>query len=92
MLSEVFPTRGSSTGSTERRREMMRSSPCGHDNRPDLRFCTQCGAPLAARCASCGAQRRADARDLLAPVYGWFTEGFATRDLIDAKALLDELR
>jgi predicted ATPase len=31
------------------------------------------------------------ARDLLAPVYGWFTEGFVTRDLKDAKALLDEL-
>ncbi len=32
------------------------------------------------------------ARDLLAPVYGWFTEGFDTADLKDAKALLDELR
>ena len=31
------------------------------------------------------------ARELLAPVYGWFTEGFDTRDLSDAKALLDEL-
>jgi len=35
--------------------------------------------------------RRAEARDLLAPVYGWFTEGFDTPDLKDAKALLDEL-
>jgi class 3 adenylate cyclase/predicted ATPase len=35
--------------------------------------------------------RRAEARDLLAPVYGWFTEGFATPDLRDARALLDEL-
>ncbi|MBV8357035.1 MAG: hypothetical protein JO189_03735 [Deltaproteobacteria bacterium] len=35
--------------------------------------------------------RRAEARDLLAPVYGWFTEGFDTADLKDAKALLDEL-
>jgi tetratricopeptide (TPR) repeat protein len=31
------------------------------------------------------------ARELLAPVYGWFTEGFDTRDLNEAKALLDEL-
>src|SRR6516162_996112 len=31
------------------------------------------------------------ARALLAPVYGWFTEGFDTRDLIEAKALLEEL-
>ena len=35
--------------------------------------------------------RRAEAGDLLAPVYGWFTEGFDTRDLKEAKALLDEL-
>jgi predicted ATPase len=34
---------------------------------------------------------RAEARDLLAPVYGWFTEGFDTPDLKEAKALLDEL-
>ena len=33
----------------------------------------------------------AAARDLLAPVYGWFTEGFDTADLKDAKALLDHL-
>jgi predicted ATPase len=31
------------------------------------------------------------ARDLLAPIYGWFTEGFDTRDLKEAKALLEEL-
>jgi predicted ATPase len=35
--------------------------------------------------------KRQDAHDLLAPVYGWFTEGFDTADLIDAKALLNEL-
>jgi predicted ATPase len=35
--------------------------------------------------------RRGEAHDLLAPVYGWFTEGFETADLKDAKALLDEL-
>jgi len=35
--------------------------------------------------------RRAEARDLLAPVYGWFTEGFDTPDLKEAKTLLDEL-
>ena len=33
----------------------------------------------------------AEARDLLAPVYGWFTEGFDTQDLKEAKALLSEL-
>jgi class 3 adenylate cyclase/predicted ATPase len=36
--------------------------------------------------------RGGEARDLLAPIYGWFTEGFGTKDLKDAKALLDELR
>jgi len=35
--------------------------------------------------------KRGKARDLLAPVYGWFTEGFDTLDLKEAKALLDEL-
>jgi class 3 adenylate cyclase/predicted ATPase len=35
--------------------------------------------------------RRAEARDLLSPVYGWFTEGFDTADLKEAKVLLDEL-
>jgi hypothetical protein len=35
--------------------------------------------------------KRAQARDLLAPVYGWFTEGFDTLVLKEAKALLDEL-
>ena len=35
--------------------------------------------------------KRQEAHDLLAPVYGWFTEGFDTADLKDAKALLHEL-
>ena len=35
--------------------------------------------------------KRQDAYDLLAPVYGWFTEGFDTADLQEAKVLLDEL-
>jgi class 3 adenylate cyclase/predicted ATPase len=35
--------------------------------------------------------KRAEARELLAPIYGWFTEGFDTADLQEAKALLDEL-
>jgi predicted ATPase len=35
--------------------------------------------------------KRDEARDLLAPIYGWFTEGFDTLDLKEAKALLGEL-
>jgi predicted ATPase len=36
--------------------------------------------------------QRQDAYDLLAPVYAWFTEGFGTADLQEAKAWLDALR
>jgi class 3 adenylate cyclase/predicted ATPase len=36
--------------------------------------------------------RRDEARELLAPIFGWFTEGFNMPDLIEAKALLEELR
>ena len=49
----------------------------------------------AASLARARASRRSErgkARDLLASVYGWFTEGFDTPDLRDAKALLDGLR
>ena len=52
---------------------------------------------LELRLATCTARlwgerdRRAEARDLLAPVYGWFTEGFDTPDLKEAKAILDQL-
>ena len=35
--------------------------------------------------------KRAEAHELLAPIYGWFTEGFDTADLQEAKALLEEL-
>jgi predicted ATPase len=35
--------------------------------------------------------RRTEARDLLAPIYSWFTEGFDAPDLKEAKALLDKL-
>jgi hypothetical protein len=44
---------------------------------------------LGSLCADEG--RRTEAHDLLASVYGWFTEGFDTADLKAAKALLDEL-
>jgi predicted ATPase len=35
--------------------------------------------------------KRAEARELLAPIYGWFTEGFDTAALQEARALLDKL-
>jgi predicted ATPase len=46
-------------------------------------------ASMARLC--CDRGKRQEARELFAPVYGWFTEGFDTRDLIEARALLDEL-
>ncbi len=39
----------------------------------------------------CDQDKRAEARDLLGPIYNWFTEGFDAPDLRDARALLDEL-
>ena len=39
----------------------------------------------------CEQGKRDQARDLLAPIYGWFTEGFDVADLKEAKALLEEL-
>ena len=39
----------------------------------------------------CKQDRRGEARNLLAPIYGWFTEGFDAPDLKEAKALLEEL-
>jgi hypothetical protein len=52
-------------------------------------------APVSERCLFARLWRdqgkRSEARDLLAPIYGWFTEGFDTPDLKEAKALLEEL-
>jgi len=39
----------------------------------------------------CDQGKRTEARDLLAPIYGWFTEGFDTAVLKEAKALLEQL-
>jgi predicted ATPase len=40
----------------------------------------------------CNQDKRAEAYDMLAPIYGWFTEGFDTADLKNARALLEELQ
>jgi len=52
---------------------------------PELRVTTSLARLLAKQ------GRRDEARTMLAEIYGWFTEGFDTADLKDAKALLDEL-
>jgi len=76
------------------------------DNREEAENCLQEALQLARRQEAKSAElraaaslarlwgeqgRRTEARDLLAPVYGWFTEGFDTADLKEAKALLFEL-
>ena len=47
--------------------------------------------PRCVKHARSAIRRRTEARDLLAPIYSWFTEGFDTLDLREAKALLDNL-
>jgi predicted ATPase len=50
-----------------------------------------CSQGNAAAYALTSDRKVQQARELLAPVYGWFTEGFDTRDLREAKVLLEEL-
>jgi predicted ATPase len=60
-------------------------------HRQDAKIAELRAAMSLARLWADRGQRR-QAHDLLVPIYGWFTEGFDTADLKDAKALLDELR
>jgi len=75
---------------------------CGHENRDAARFCEACAAPFTVRSLELRAvtslsrllrqqAKKEEARKSLAEIYGWFTEGFDTADLKDAKALLDSL-
>jgi predicted ATPase len=81
------------------RRSLAVAAARSHKKSPDRLICSQLSGDVWASHVS-GARssilrpdqgRRAEARGLLAPVYGWFTEGFATPDLKKARALLDEL-
>jgi len=76
----------------------VESSFCLECGRPLVPACAQCGMRLPPNAKFCSLARlwqrqgkRDAARALLAPLYAWFTGGFATRDLIEAKALLEEL-
>jgi predicted ATPase len=64
-----------------------------HFKNPGVFFCITVELRAAMSLARLWQQqgKRAEARDLLAPIYGWFTEGFDTADLQEAKALLEEL-
>ena len=75
---------------------------CGHELKPEAKFCGTCSTSLSAAPTPSAAPpplarlldqqgHRDTARTLLAEIYGWFTEGFDTRDLQDAEALLEEL-
>jgi predicted ATPase len=59
-------------------------------NRQKARMCELRAATMLARIRRTQGNIK-DARDLLRPVYSWFTEGFDTTDLKEAKALLDDL-
>jgi len=68
------------------------------DSRIAAWFAPAAGDPWPTGCAAISMARlwrdqgkRDEARKLLAPVYGWFTEGFDTLDLKEAKVLLDDL-
>ncbi len=50
-----------------------------------------CGPRGASPCLWQAAGKTAEARELLAPVYDWFTDWFETADLKEAKGLLEEL-
>ena len=80
----------------ERKRQFTKPSlhPIRFDVREVLAIHTRCtlvGAALGIGMRQDVQGRRAEGHDLLAPVYGWFTEGFDTADLIEAKTLLAEL-
>ena len=72
----------------------MRRAKCESDNREGRKFCSACGSSCATRSLArlLANQNRSDeTRRMLAEIYNWFTEGFDTPELKDARALLDEL-
>jgi predicted ATPase len=83
MLSLEGPDAGAAEQCFRRSIEVAREQQA---RSPELRAATS----LARLWAEWGERQKA--YDLVAPVYGWFTEGFDTLDLKEAKALVDELR
>ena len=67
------------------------SPPPGQREQRSKRSPGKCAQRLAWRDFSRDQGKRQQARELLAPVHNWFTEGFGTLDLKEAKALLEEL-
>ena len=71
------------------KRNVCRADACGRAGQQAKSFELRAAISLARLWRDQGKVQQA--RELLAPVYGWFTEGFDTRDLKEAKALLEEL-
>jgi predicted ATPase len=69
--------------------KLVSAGPCVAQEQ-SARLWELCAAMSLAR-LWCSQGKRAEAYDLLAPIYGWFTEGFESPDLKDAKALLHDL-
>ena len=57
---------------------------CGFDNPEGMNFCDKCGRLLKPRCLQCNFENPAN-------FVFWFTEGFDTKDLQEAKTLLEQL-
>jgi predicted ATPase len=91
-LAEVLRLKGWMLGGLGRRQEAERTLRAALEvaREQQAKSWELRAATTLARLLAEGGDRRS-ARELLAPAYGWFTEGFGTRDLKDAKALLDEL-
>src|SRR5262249_28131729 len=90
--SEIFRIRGEALGrmgrTAEAEESLLRAMESARNRR--AKFAELCVANSLARLWR-DQGKRTEARDLLAPIYGWFTEGFDTPDLKEAKALLEEL-
>ena len=85
LKARTLVLRGTKDDGTELLQKALRTARCQRAKALELRAATD----LAALWMDQG--RREEALEVLTPVYGWFTEGFETQDLKQAKALLDQL-
>jgi predicted ATPase len=91
-LAYDAPIRGHATGARRARRGQFVDQSRRHQRARAVCTTAPNLSPRRQTSHGCGDQgRRGEARNLLAPIYGWFTEGFDTPDLKQSKALLDEL-
>jgi predicted ATPase len=86
LKARTLMLRGSTDAATELLQKALRTARCQRAKALELRAATD----LAALWLENG--KREEALKVLAPVYDWFSEGFETQDLKQARALLDRLR